>query len=105
MSLSCHRGGGRGKGGEGGVPLLEVIQVDLGVVPGHQPLDLGRGEHVQPLGVDDAAEAPDEGGRLLLDLRVHPEVGHQVDVTDPGWDGRPFNPWIICLILVDHHAI
>ena len=38
---------------------------------------------MQPLGVDDAAEPADEGARLLLDLRVHPEVGHEVDVADP----------------------
>lgn len=62
---------------------LEVVQVHLGVVPGDEALHLGRGEHVQPLGVDDAAEAPDERRRLLLDLRVHAEVCHQVDVADP----------------------
>lgn len=38
---------------------------------------------MQPLWVDDAAEASDECGRLLLDLGVHAEVGHQVDVADP----------------------
>ena len=71
--------------------LLEVVQVDLGVVPGDQPLHLGRGEHVQPLGVDDAAEAADEGARLLLDLRVHPEVGHEVDVADPADGTTPLD--------------
>lgn len=41
---------------------------------------------MQPLWVDDAAEAPDECCGLLLDLSVHAEVGHQVDVADPeGW--------------------
>ncbi len=63
---------------------LEIIQVYLSVVSRDEPLDLGGGEHVQPLWVDDAAEAPDECGRLLLDLGVHAEVGHQVDVADPG---------------------
>ena len=67
---------------------LEVVQVDLGVVPGDEALHLRRGEHVQPLGIDDAAEAPDEGGRLLLDLGVHAEVGHQVDVADPVGEKR-----------------
>lgn len=38
---------------------------------------------MQPLWVDDAAEAPYESCRLLLDLSVHAEVGHQVDVADP----------------------
>lgn len=38
---------------------------------------------MQPLWVDDASEAPDESCRLLLDLGVHAEVGHQVDVADP----------------------
>lgn len=39
---------------------------------------------MEPLWVDDAAEAPDECGSLLLDLGVHAEMGHQVNVADPG---------------------
>lgn len=63
--------------------VLEVIQIDLGVVSRDETLHLGRGKHVQPLWVDDAAEAPNESCRLLLNLRVHPEVSHEVDVADP----------------------
>lgn len=62
---------------------LEVVQVDLGVVPGDEALDLGGGEHVQPLGVDDAAVSSDKSCSLLLDLRVHAEVRHQMDIADP----------------------
>lgn len=67
--------------------LLEVVQINLGIVSGDQPLDLGRGEHVQPLGVNDAAEAANKSSRLLLNLRVHPEVSHEVDVADPAGKG------------------
>lgn len=38
---------------------------------------------MQPLWVNDAAEAPNESRRLFLDLSVHAEVSHQVDVADP----------------------
>lgn len=38
---------------------------------------------MQPLGINDAAEATNESCCLLLNLRVHPEVSHEVDVTDP----------------------
>ncbi len=38
---------------------------------------------MQPLWVDDAAEAPNESCRLRLNLCVHPEVSHEVDVADP----------------------
>lgn len=63
--------------------LLQVIQVDLCIVSRDKTLNLRRGEHVQPLWVNDAAEAPNESWCLLLDLRVHAEVSHQVDVADP----------------------
>lgn len=43
---------------------------------------------MKPLGVDDAAEAPDETCSLLFNLCVHPEVSHEVDVADPAGDGR-----------------
>ena len=33
--------------------------------------------------VDDGMEAPDEGHGLPLDLSVHPEVSHVVNVADP----------------------
>lgn len=42
---------------------------------------------MQPLGVDDAAEATNESCSLLLNLSVHPEVSHQVDVADPAGNG------------------
>lgn len=63
--------------------VLQVIQVDLCVVARDKTLDLRCGEHVQPLWVNDAAEAPNESRRLFLDLSVHAEVCHQVDVADP----------------------
>lgn len=63
--------------------ILQVIQVDLGIVSRDQTLNLRCGEHVQPLWVNDAAEASNEGWRLFLDLSVHAEVSHQVDVADP----------------------
>lgn len=63
---------------------LEVIQIDLCIVPGDEALHLGGGEHVQPLRVDDAAETSDKRPRLLLYLCVHAEMSHQVDVADPG---------------------
>lgn len=62
---------------------LEVVQVYLSIVPGDKALDLGGGEHVQPLGVDDAAVSSDKSCSLLLDLRVHAEVRHQMDIADP----------------------
>lgn len=62
---------------------LQVLEVDLGVVPGDEALQLGRGEHADPLGLDDGPEATDESGGLALDLGVHPEMCHQVDVADP----------------------
>ncbi len=34
--------------------------------------------------VNDGMEPPDERQALSLDLRVHPEVGHVVDIADPG---------------------
>lgn len=37
---------------------------------------------MQPLWINDAAEASDKRSRLLLNLCVHPEVGHEVDVAD-----------------------
>lgn len=37
---------------------------------------------MQPLRINDAAEASDESSRLLLNLCVHAEVGHEVDVAD-----------------------
>lgn len=43
---------------------------------------------MQPLRVNDAAEAPNESCRLLFNLRVHPEVSHEVDVADPAGNGR-----------------
>lgn len=46
--------------------------------------NLWRREQRQPVGIHDAAEATNEGGRLLAYLRVHPEVGTVVDVVDPG---------------------
>lgn len=63
--------------------ILQVIQINLSIIPGHQALNLWRGKHVQPLRIDDAAEASDKSSRLLLYLRVHSEVGHEVDVADP----------------------
>lgn len=42
---------------------------------------------MQPLWVNDASEAPNESCRLLLNLCVHPEVSHEVDVTDPVGNG------------------
>lgn len=46
---------------------------------------------MQPLGVNDAAEASNESCRLLLNLRVHPKVSHEVDVADPaGNSGQRF---------------
>lgn len=66
---------------------LEIVQVYLSIVSRDEPLNLRGGEHVKPLGVDDAAEASDEGGGLLFDLGVHAEVSHQVDVADPGAGG------------------
>lgn len=46
--------------------------------------NLWRREQRQPVGIHDAAEATNEGGRLLAYLRVHPKVGTVVDVVDPG---------------------
>lgn len=43
---------------------------------------------MQPLGINDAAEAPNESSRLLFNLRVHPKVCHQMDVADPAEDGE-----------------
>lgn len=61
---------------------LEVIEINLSVISRDKALNLRRGKHVQPLRINDAAEAPDESSRLLLDLRVHPKVSHKVDVAD-----------------------
>lgn len=43
---------------------------------------------MQPLWVDDAAEASNKSSGLLFNLRVHPEVSHEVDVADPAGDRR-----------------
>ena len=43
---------------------------------------------MQPLRVNDAAEASNESCSLLLNLCVHPEVSHEVDVADPAGGGR-----------------
>ena len=64
-----------------GVPA-QVLQVNGRVVAGDEPLKLRRAEHGQPLGVDDGAEAANEGRRLLVNLRVHAKVRHQVNVAD-----------------------
>lgn len=39
---------------------------------------------MQPLWVDNAAKTPNESCCLLLNLLVHPEVSHEVDVANPG---------------------
>lgn len=39
---------------------------------------------MQPLWVNNAAETPNESCCLLLNLRVHPEMSHEVDVANPG---------------------
>lgn len=67
--------------------LLEVIQINLSIVSRDQPLNFRCGEHVQPLRVNDAAEATNKSCSLLLNLSVHPEVSHQVDVADPAGNG------------------
>lgn len=69
-------------------PLLEVIKINLSIVSSDKTLNLRRGKHVQPLWVNDAAETPNESCRLLLNLRVHPEVSHEVNVADPAGSGR-----------------
>lgn len=65
---------------------LEIIQVNLSIVSRDETLDLRSGKHMQPLWVDDAAEAPDKGSSLFLNLCVHPEVSHEVDVANPARD-------------------
>ncbi len=45
--------------------------------------DLGGWEEREPFRIDERPEAAQEGRRLFADLRVHPEVGHLVDVADP----------------------
>lgn len=67
--------------------LLEVIQINLSIVSRDQPLNFRCGEHVQPLGVNDAAKATNKSCSLLFNLSVHSEVSHQVDVADPAGNG------------------
>lgn len=68
--------------------ILEVIQINLSIVSRDKTLNLRRGKHVQPLWVNDAAETSNESCRLLLNLCVHSEVSHEVDVANPAGNGR-----------------
>lgn len=62
--------------------LLQIFQIDLGVVPRDESLQLRGREHPDPLRLDDGTEATNEGSCLVLDLRVHSKVGHQMDVAN-----------------------
>lgn len=62
--------------------LLQIFQINLGVVPRYESLQLRGREHPDPLRLDDGTEAANEGSCLVLDLRVHSKVGHQMDVAN-----------------------
>lgn len=62
--------------------LLQIFQIDLGVVSRDESLQLRGREHPDPLRLDDGTEAANEGSCLVLDLRVHSKVGHQMDVAN-----------------------
>ena len=44
--------------------------------------DLRCGEKWKPLQIDEGAKSSEKSRCLLTDLRVHPEVGHLMDVAD-----------------------
>ena len=67
--------------------LLEIIDVEWVGVTGDEFLQFRRGKHFQPIGSNDGFKAADEGRGLLTNLNAHPEVGHSMDVTDPGLEG------------------
>lgn len=67
---------------------LEVVEINLSIVSWDKTLNLRCGKHMQPLWVNDAAEAPDESCSLLFYLCVHPKVSHEVDVADSAGDRR-----------------
>ena len=53
--------------------------------------DLGRGEHLEPLGSDQGAETTDERRSLFLDLSLHSEVRQVIHVLDPAEDSTGYD--------------
>ena len=62
----------------------QIGDIQIVAVARDQLLQFIRREHGQPMRVQYGSEAGQERLTLFLDLGSHLEVGHLVDVTDPG---------------------